>query len=70
MDKFLIVSIIVASAWLISLISYYFLGSDNPVEEACEDVIKDETGVDVDLTPGTPENAPAAKDDTGNKADS
>lgn len=54
MDKFLIVSIIVDSIWRISLISYCFLGSDNPVEEACEEIIKDETGVDVDLTPGTP----------------
>jgi len=61
MDKFLIVSIIVASVWLISLISYYFLGSDNPVEDACEGIIKAETGVDVDLSPGSPEN-------TGNNA--
>ena len=28
---------------------------DNPIEEKCEEVIKDETGVDIDLTPGSPE---------------
>lgn len=28
---------------------------DNPIEEAVEEVIKDETGADVDLTPDSPE---------------
>ena len=28
---------------------------DNPVEEVCETVIKNETGVDLDLTPSSPE---------------
>ena len=65
MDKFLITSIIVACAGIVGLMSFYFWGSDNPVEEACEEIIKAETGVDIDLSPG---KVPAAKDDTGNKA--
>lgn len=28
---------------------------DNPVEEVAEDIIKKETGVDVDLSPNSPE---------------
>jgi len=28
---------------------------DNPVEEKCEDIIKKETGIDIDLTPRSPE---------------
>ena len=68
MDKLLLTSIVVSCAAVVGIISFYFLGRDNPVEEACEDIIKAETGVDIDLTPGTPEKAPAAKDETGNKA--
>lgn len=68
MDKLLITSIVVACAGVVGVLSFYFWGSDNPVEEACEEIIKEETGVDIDLTPGTPEKVPAAKDETGNKA--
>lgn len=68
MDKFLITLIIASCAGLVWLMSFYFWGSDNPVEEACEDIVKAETGVGIDLTPGTPEKAPEAKDETGNKA--
>ena len=35
--------------------SFLFKKQDNVVEEYCEEVIKEETGVDVDLTPGSPE---------------
>lgn len=35
--------------------SIYFLGPDNAVEETAEEVIKKQTGVDVDLSPSTPE---------------
>lgn len=68
MNKMLILGVVSSISVVIGLVSIYFLGRDNPVEEACEEIIKDETGVDIDLTPGTPENAPAAKDETGNKA--
>lgn len=35
--------------------SVYWLGNDNPVEEIAEKVIEEEIGIDVDLTPETPE---------------
>ena len=65
MDKLLITSIVVTCAGVVGLMSFYFWGSDNPVEEACEGIIKAETGVDIDLSPG---KVPAEKDETGNKA--
>ncbi|UXM65474.1 hypothetical protein [Megaira polyxenophila phage MAnkyphage_25.80] len=46
---------IVAAAILIGLLSAYFWYQDNPIEETSEDIIKEKTGVDVDLTPETPE---------------
>ena len=36
---------------LIGFISVYFYGDDNPIEEVSEYVIKEETGLTVDLTP-------------------
>lgn len=43
---------IVLAAVVIGLGSYYFTGKkDNPVEQVAEEVIKEETGLDVDLTP-------------------
>lgn len=44
-------------AVLIGLSSVYFLKmkSDNPIEEIAEEVIKNETGADVDLSPTSPE---------------
>lgn len=51
MKSVLIVGSIVIVAFIIGYISSIFLGKDNPVEEECEKVIKDETGLDVDLTP-------------------
>ena len=37
--------------------SYFWPGAkdDNPIEEAAEHVIKNQTGIDIDLTPRTPE---------------
>lgn len=51
----IIVSVIVAIASVVGCLSYYIGGSDNQVEEACEEIIKIETGEDIDLSPGTPE---------------
>lgn len=31
------------------------LKKDNPIEEVAEEIIKDETGADIDLSPSTPE---------------
>jgi uncharacterized protein YceK len=39
-----------------SINSYFGLEDDNPYEEATEAAIKWETGLDVDLTPSSPEH--------------
>ena len=43
---------IAAVAAVVGVGSYYWLGADNAVEQECEKVIKDETGMVVDLSPG------------------
>jgi hypothetical protein len=45
----LIVSIILISG------SIYFYGPDKFIEEKAEEIIKEHTGMDIDLTPSTPE---------------
>jgi hypothetical protein len=45
------VAIISVMAGVIGIASYYYLGPNNPVEEVAEEVIKDETGIDVNLSP-------------------
>lgn len=40
---------------MIGGLSAVLLRNDNPIEEACEEVIKETTGIDVDLTPNSPE---------------
>lgn len=40
---------------IIGLGSVYFYGDDNAVEEISEEIIKQETGIHIDLTPSTPE---------------
>lgn len=47
----ILVSIVVTIATVIGLSSYYFSGADNKVEQACEEIIKIETGKEVDLSP-------------------
>lgn len=46
---------IVIAAIIIGLLSSRFLFQDNPIEETSEEIIKKETGVDIDLTPATSE---------------
>jgi hypothetical protein len=46
---------IVIAAIIIGLLSGRFLFQDNSIEEISEEVIKKETGVNIDLTPATPE---------------
>jgi hypothetical protein len=41
----------VFSAMVVTIASVFFLGKDNPVEQAAEAVVKAETGLDVDFTP-------------------
>jgi hypothetical protein len=52
MQKLLITGAIIATVTVLGLASRYFLGADNPVEEVCEDVIQNETGAEIDLSPG------------------
>jgi len=42
---------------------FIFKKSDNVVEEIAEDIIKRQTGKDVDLSPDTPENVPKEQRD-------
>lgn len=43
--------IVVAVSAVIGLCSTLYLGKDNPIEQAAEEVIKSETGINIDLTP-------------------
>ena len=47
----LLVGVLVVSC-VVGIASSLFLGHDNPIEEASEQVIFDKTGVDIDLSPG------------------
>lgn len=38
---------------LIGIASNYVLGDDNPIEEVSEEIIKEETGIHIDLTPNS-----------------
>lgn len=63
MNKMVLSIIIAVIAALVGYMSARWLGPDNPVEEACESVIKAETGETVDLSkdsPATPIVTPAA----------
>lgn len=50
-----IVLVVVGIAAAAAVISSCFLGPDNPVEESAEAVIKEQTGLDLDLSPSSPE---------------
>lgn len=52
---------IVAAAIIVGLLSAYFWYQDNPIEETSEIIIEEQTGVDVDLTPKTPEQGTQKK---------
>lgn len=39
----------------LSSVLYFHLPDDNPVEEISEEIIKEETGINVDLSPKSPE---------------
>ena len=45
--KYMILILVV----IIGLGSVYFYGDDNAVEEISEEILKEETGIDIDLTP-------------------
>jgi len=52
--KFISLGIIIIVA-LFVYTSIYFFGPDNIFEEKTEEVIKEKTGLDIDLSPSTPE---------------
>lgn len=55
-DGGLIVLIVIVSICVVGgVASTFFWGNDNPIEETAEEIIKEKTGMDVDLTPSTPE---------------
>lgn len=41
---------------LMGVVSTYLLGDDNPIEEYSEEIIKEETGLNIDLTPHSIKN--------------
>jgi len=46
-------------ALYVGILGYYstvLLGDDNPIEEISEEIIKKETGIDIDLTPHSHES--------------
>lgn len=51
-----IIGAIVGTCVLVGVVSRYFLPDDNILEECAEEVIKEYTGVDIDLSPSTPED--------------
>lgn len=51
----IIIAVIVSIVATIGCLSYFVAGPDNKVEEACEEIIKLETGEEIDLSPSTPE---------------
>jgi hypothetical protein len=53
----LIVIVVAVVAAAIGYGSSKYLGDDNPVEEAAEEVIEADTGIDIDLTPGSKEKS-------------
>ena len=50
-SKYSLLAIII----LLGVFSTYLLGDDNPIEELSEEIIKEETGLDIDLTPKSQE---------------
>lgn len=51
----IIILIFIAIVAAVGGSSYYWLGPDNPVEEVAEKIIQEETGINLDLTPTSPE---------------
>lgn len=52
--------VIVAITAIVGIVSVKYLGNDNPVEEIAEQVIKDTTGIDIDLTPSDTKTVPTS----------
>ena len=70
MSSIVIISIVVAASVITGIVSTHFWGSNNPVEQDCEEVIKEETGIDLNLSPGATPPASTITPNSGNKASS
>lgn len=51
-----IIIVIISIVTAVGIISTHFLGPDNPVEEVAEEIIKEETGLNIDLSPKSAES--------------
>lgn len=51
MDKILFNLVLITLAVIIGIVSQKYLGADNIVEQDAEFFIKEETGLDIDLSP-------------------
>jgi len=56
------IAIVTLGSILIGIGSSYLLGKHNPIEEACEAIIKIETGIDLDLSSVPPEEENSSND--------
>lgn len=61
----LVVAIIVSVAAIVGYSSYLVFGPENKVEQACEEVIKVETGETVDLSPNELKQTPVQPETPG-----
>lgn len=48
--------ILVGTAILVGVASSFWMQPDGIVEEVCEEIIEGQTGLNIDLSPSTPEN--------------
>jgi hypothetical protein len=51
MLKYFIQFMIPLISFFIGYFSYKFIGPDNQVEQSCEKIIKEKTGLDIDISP-------------------
>lgn len=54
----IIIGIVVGLAIVVGVVSQFFMGPDNPIEEIAEKIIESETGEKVDLSPEVLEGMP------------
>lgn len=57
----LIKAAIIAGSLIVGVVTSRFFGNDNAIEESAEVIIKENTGVDIDLSPGSPEKKEDSK---------
>ncbi len=56
MKRFCLISVLVAFCWQVGCtVMKKYYPDDNPIEEAVEDVIREETGINADLSGRSPE---------------